>query len=887
MLFSQRVARASLFSALLALTAAGVAAQQRQMPPGIEDLPIGLSPAEAALVGTIGTNSFATSPPTGPVWAAPEWEESEAVFCLWNNANLMLKLQENGNQVIIISQNPSWWTNWLSSNGIPTGNFSFLSEPTNTWWVRDYGPWFIWDGNGDFGLVDNVYNRPRPLDDVIPGAIASTYGVPYYSMDVIHTGGNYYTDGYGTAFSSRLVYKENPSMTEAEVDQDMADYLGIWRYATQELDYDIEHFDTFGKPVAPDTLVWGEFPDQTTPWAYSEAALKRYQKLQSPYGWPYKVHRLPLWSYGGSWTAYVNSLQTNNRFIVPKYNTGNDSTAQGIFEAAAPGYEVVLASAGGTSWGDSIHCRTRNFVRGDTIRIYPAPHWERTDDTVNPYEVSAQIFPDNSTSLSGSPTLYWSTTGGAPFNSEAMLPTGNPDEYSAGIPAHAWGTVVSYYIHAEDLLGTTKDFPFTAPDGLFTITVAEDTDGPDLDHDVIHGLTLADWPVTVEAVAIDDTGIPELLLEYEIDGNPQPPVPMVKETGTFRFSGQMTGSVSLGDVITYRVTATDGATPANTSSSPGSGWNFFTIDAANRVLVVELDESHDSGDLLVDVCDDLGLNVQYTDAWPSSLGGYETLMICLGMTPTKTGLTTAQANQLVNFLSSGGTAYMEGGNTWAQDSARTIYNPYFGVNSASNGTNITTNVVGVTGQFTAGMTFGYEGEAKNADHLTPSGSATGVLRVSSQNKALTNSTGTYSTVASSFQVGCLVDSTSPSHTKLLVGEYLKHLDLGISFIAHPVQGDPTQVYLEIEGDPGARYRSFYSPSPGLMNVGIYGVLLIDRATLGGLATGTLDGNGQATHLVGLPPGAMVNGEDVYLQVFLEDTGTGLWHLTNRDRIQFD
>lgn len=58
-------------------------------------------------------------------------------------------------------------------------------------------------------LVDWIYNRPRPLDDVTPTAIAAAFGLPIYETktppwDLVHTGGNYMSDGFGTAFSSTL-----------------------------------------------------------------------------------------------------------------------------------------------------------------------------------------------------------------------------------------------------------------------------------------------------------------------------------------------------------------------------------------------------------------------------------------------------------------------------------------------------------------------------------------------------------------------------------------------------------------------------------------------------------------------------------------------------------
>ncbi len=860
-------------------------AQQNQRPPGVKDLPIGLSPAERALMGTIGMSSTFTPPPPGPVRAVPEWEESDAVFCLWDNADLMLQLQQNGNDVVIITQNSSWWLNWLSSNGIPSNYFSFLNAPTDTWWVRDYGPWFIWDGNDDFGLVDNVYNRPRPNDDVIPGAIASAYGIPYWSMDLIHTGGNYYTDGLGTAFSTRLVHTENPTMTEAQVQRVFQDYLGVERYDTQDLDYDIEHIDTFGKPLSPDTILWGQFPENSTPWAYSEAALKRYEKLQSPYGWPYKIHRMPLYTFGNSWTAYINSLMTNDRLIVPKYDTANDAAAKAIYEAAAPGYEVVLADAKGTKWGDSVHCRTRNLHRGETIRIYPRPHWEFTEETIVPYAVTAEVIPDKATTLQGTPTLYWTSTGGAPFHALSMNPTGDPNEYAAAIPAQPWGTEIQYYVHAADATGQTKTFPFTAPRGTFSITVDDDDQVPELDHDAIHGCTLADWPPVVEAVATDNGGIPQLTLEYRIAGGPLQSVPMQKDEGTFRFEATLTGAVALGDLVDYRILATDGASPANECGSPNAGWNVFPIVPKNRVLVLELDESHDSGALLVDVCDDLALNVQYANQWPASLADYEVVMICLGMTPTNTQLTTAQANSLVSFMNAGGAAYMEGGNAWAQDAARTIYRSWFGVDSATSGSQVSSNLNGTAGTPTEGMSFGYYGEGKSSDHMGSSPSATTLLLEGANQKAVAYSTGTYDAVAASVQVGSLVEGASLSNAKRLVAQVLDQLGQEIELIMVPDPLDPSRFDVLIQGDPLAHYRAFYSPSPDMQDVGVFGTLLLDRNDLYSLGTGVLDGNGQTRFVFTLPPSQVTDGQEIHGQALLEDTSTGLKTLTNRDRIR--
>jgi agmatine/peptidylarginine deiminase len=854
---------------------------QRRMPPGIKDLPIGIAPEEWGRMSEIGSTAEATAAPAGPVRAAAEWDETLGVFCLWDNAELMDQLQMAGD-VIIITQNSSWWNNWLNSNGIPTGNFSYLNAQTDTWWVRDYGPWFIWDGNGDFGIVNNVYNRPRPHDDVIPLAIANAYGVPYYAMDLQHTGGNYAADGYGRGFSSLLVYKENPSLSEAAVRQMFVDYLGIDDYLTLELDYDIEHFDTFGKPVAPDTIVWGEFPEHTTPWFWSEAALRHYEALQSPYGWPYKIHRLPLWDYSWSWTAYVNSFITAGFIVVPSYNSGHDNEARSIFQAAAPGYQVVFADNDGTFWGDSIHCRTRNLHRGDGVRIYPAPHWETAADSASGYEVRAEILCAPATQIAGRPQLRWTVTGGAPFSSENMAPTGTPNEYAAEIPAWPAGTTIRYYIAADDMLGNSRVSPPVAPGALFTIEVVNDNTAPTVEHITIQGCTLLDWPPVVECVAMDDCGIPALTLEYKIGNQLQSPLTMDREEGTFRFSAQMSGNVQLGDRISYRIVAADGA--SNERRVPAFAWEVFTIDERNRVLVIELDETPGSGTPLANRCADFGLNVQYTTEWPTNLSNYDLLMICLGMQPGNASLTSSQANALASFLNNGGAAYMEGGNAWAQDSARSIYNPYFGVASASSGSQLTQPLLGVAGQVTEGVNFTYDGERKNCDHLTGTGGTDDLLTSSSYVKALFHDGGTFLTVASSFQIGDLVEGATPNHGKLLTGQILDMLGQDISLVVHE-SATAGNVTVDLYGQAGTLWILVYAAGPGYLVRGNTGVVHIDRGTAVITQVGMFAGDGHASVDYTIPADSNLTGLEVYFQAAVRSGNQFI--MTNPDRVVFD
>jgi len=65
----------------------------------------------------------------------------------------------------------------------------------------------------------------------------------------------------------------------------------------------------------------------------------------------------------------------------------------------------------------------------------------------------------------GTVKLNFRVDGGG-FTEVAMYATGNPDEYEAAIPAQADGSVVEYYLYAEDTTGNSGTSPSTAPTAL-------------------------------------------------------------------------------------------------------------------------------------------------------------------------------------------------------------------------------------------------------------------------------------------------------------------------------------------------------------------------------------------------------------------------------------
>src|SRR6185436_9621104 len=153
-----------------------------------------------------------TTPPSSAVRASAEWEEIDALMITWTTYASILKeivrYAQTETQVLIVCSDSNAVISYLNSNSVPLTNVHYIIAPFNSVWSRDYGQWNIYTNDVDsLALIDWIYNRPRPKDDTVPAAIANYTGLPLYQTttapnDLIHTGGNFMTDGFGTGFSS-------------------------------------------------------------------------------------------------------------------------------------------------------------------------------------------------------------------------------------------------------------------------------------------------------------------------------------------------------------------------------------------------------------------------------------------------------------------------------------------------------------------------------------------------------------------------------------------------------------------------------------------------------------------------------------------------------------
>ncbi len=448
------------------------------------------------LYGLTRGNSAATTssvlPPSSNVRTIGEWEEIQGVVVAWISYSGMLReIIRNARlecKVYVVCSNSQTVINDLQNNNIDTSNVVFVVTPFNSVWSRDYGPWSVYTNDVDSLLtIDWIYNRVRPNDDAVSVAIANAINSPLYQTtsapwNLVNTGGNFMTDGFGTAFSSNLILTDNlPSagyggtQNASGIDTIVKHFMGINRYIRfPTLPYDaIHHIDMHLKLLNEETLLVGQYPPGVADGPQIEANLQYIlANYNSVYGTPYKVIRMPMPDDNGTYPntsgryfTYTNSSFINKTLIFPLYNIPADTIALRIYKDALPGYNVVginsLASIGSLG---ALHCITKELGTADPLLI-SHQQLPNSTDTINNYTVDARI---QHRSGIANATLYFRTDTLQPWQSVSMSTLSSQINYwASAIPAQTIGTRIYYYIEAQSNSGKHQVRPISAPTGYW------------------------------------------------------------------------------------------------------------------------------------------------------------------------------------------------------------------------------------------------------------------------------------------------------------------------------------------------------------------------------------------------------------------------------------
>ena len=419
--------------------------------------------SEEEMYMPISTRSFVeTPPPTGEVRFPGEYEPMQAVMIVYPlgiPVELVREMAEDCKVITIVeSYYQSSAQSEFQSAGVNMDNIEYLNAPTNSYWVRDFGPWYIFDGR-EPAIVDNVYNRPRPYDDDIPSHFAEYWDIQMFGMKVVHTGGNMMQDGRGNGVSDDIVITESASqagVSEEQVYERMKAYLGIDPYHVTidpQGDY-IAHVDCWGKYLAPDKIMLARVPESNPRYPYYEEVAEYFATTNCCWGYPYKVYRVDI--PGGSVISpYTNSLILNKKVLVPMgSNSTYNEAALNLYREAMPGYEVI-GITNNSYWDgwlntDALHCRTRGVMDFNMLYVdhrnvvFGEQEWQ---DSI---AITSKFIAYSGAELKQDSLLVYYSIDGGEYQTATMTATGNPDEYVGYIKGYQSKSEVKYYVFGAD-----------------------------------------------------------------------------------------------------------------------------------------------------------------------------------------------------------------------------------------------------------------------------------------------------------------------------------------------------------------------------------------------------------------------------------------------------
>jgi agmatine deiminase len=527
-----------------------------------------------------------TDPPTAPVRAVAEFEPCTGALVRYNYGlsipvSLVAAMSHQVTVVTIVSSSSqiTTATNSYQAAGADVSHCVFMLAPTDTEWARDYGPWFIFDGDDNLAVVDFPYNRPRPNDDDIPIEYADYDTLSLYGMDLTSTGGNYMCDGLGQAASTELIWEENTDLTHAQIAQLMEDYLGVTQFhvITDPLGEYIKHIDCWGKFLGVDKVLIGQVAQSDSRYAAYEAAANYFATRTSSWGTPFRVYR--VYTPGGTQvTPYTNSLILNHCVYVPQSGSQWDDDAIASYQTAMPGYQIVGMSYNDWYNTDALHCRVHELADKNMLYIHHTPVADLA--TSQPVNIDAYIHPYSGTALyPDSLLVFYRVQDDEDWTPLIMTDQGN-ETYRATIPAQTVGSVVEYYIYAADHFGRHERHPLIGAYDPHVFHVS-DSIAPVLNHTPLTDMTYDSLPVDVFATATDNGEVQSVSVFYSI-GTPgvYTELPMTHGTGD-QWSAQFSSAMfEPNDVVNYYLQASDLAW--NVAVLPTSGCYSFALTSTSQ-----------------------------------------------------------------------------------------------------------------------------------------------------------------------------------------------------------------------------------------------------------------------------------------------------------------
>lgn len=258
---------------------------------------------------------------------------------------------------------------------------NLVIAPLNDLWIRDTGPSFVLDGQGNKAAVKLNFNgwgkkQVHHFDKNVADLVAHQAHVPVINTRLVLEGGCLEVDGQGTAIiteSCVLNKNRNPGVSKAQFEDLLMPLLGlkkiIWLPGIKGKDITDGHTDFYARFARPGVVLAGydadpdSFDHEVTLRhleilnTATDAKGKKLQviKLQAPFD------IRPSFLNDEFAAGYIGFYVCNGAVIMQNFgDTSADKTAKAAVQAAFPNRHIEQINVDGiAAGGGSIHCATQ------------------------------------------------------------------------------------------------------------------------------------------------------------------------------------------------------------------------------------------------------------------------------------------------------------------------------------------------------------------------------------------------------------------------------------------------------------------------------------------------------------------------------------------------